>query len=408
MGYGFAEFHSTSAAKGAIAKARELGDAFTISSRPVTASYPHMGVFPPIILGHSDDDGDFMFQINGNRHKYYDTRYYACELVVNPEPPVRARSRSPQKEPTTKAGTKRPTLPNDTLESQSGSKSRKTKSEPFAMAQKWQQKQVELRGEDGESGEAPDTSDKRFVTKSGIHITSQIYDNSAEDRFAHDLLSGQHAQSFVFDGMKNGKERKCCLLCGTNLSANVSPEDHVRKSAAHADNLKDDAKYRKGLENLKKFGVKEDQTVKIQYKPPAMYEPDAPRPEYIDRAKARREQEAKAGTTEKFKVSLKSAAQRVKVQGNKPDTSASNVPSYGVGKKLLQKAGWSDGQGLGSGTGISAPIEQNAYAARVGLGHDSSKKGDALQEAERLTKDDRGDFLQKTRDGARARFEKMA
>ena len=74
---------------------------------------------------------------------------------------------------------------------------------------------------------------------------------------------------------------------------------------------------------------------------------------------------------------------------------------------MLQKAGWSAGQGLGAGGGVTAPIDQSLYASGVGLGHESSKKGDAVEEASRMTKNDRGEFLEKTRELARKRYEQM-
>lgn len=76
---------------------------------------------------------------------------------------------------------------------------------------------------------------------------------------------------------------------------------------------------------------------------------------------------------------------------------------------MLRKHGWTDGQGLGSGTGAGAAgrtglIEQNMYAAGVGLGHAESRQGDALEEANRLTKGEANSFADKTKSSARQRF----
>jgi hypothetical protein len=74
--------------------------------------------------------------------------------------------------------------------------------------------------------------------------------------------------------------------------------------------------------------------------------------------------------------------------------------------EMLQKSGYVEGEGLGGvGEGITTPIGQNLYAAGVGLGHEGSKKGDAVEEAERLTKG--GDFVEMTKESAKRRFESM-
>jgi hypothetical protein len=74
---------------------------------------------------------------------------------------------------------------------------------------------------------------------------------------------------------------------------------------------------------------------------------------------------------------------------------------------MLKKHGWSEGQGLGAGNGRTAPIEQNMYAAGVGLGHESSRKGDAIEEANRLTKGEGSSFADATKNAARQRFHDM-
>jgi RNA-binding protein 5/10 len=52
-------------------------------------------------------------------------------------------------------------------------------------------------------------------------------------------------------------------------------------------------------------------------------------------------------------------------------------------------------------------IATDAYLQGVGLGAQGGKLGDAVDEAERRTKGDYGEFLQRTRDIARDRFENM-
>jgi len=45
------------------------------------------------------------------------------------------------------------------------------------------------------------------------------------------------------------------------------------------------------------------------------------------------------------------------------------------------------------------------YAAGVGLGHASGKIGDAIEEAERATKGDREEYINKIKEVSRARYE---
>ncbi|EME39006.1 hypothetical protein DOTSEDRAFT_160857 [Dothistroma septosporum NZE10] len=378
LGYGFAEYHSRKDAQGALAKANELGDKCTISSKQIEVCYPHLGVFPPVVIGQTDDNTRFLFQMDdGNFRKYHDTRYYASGSIVNAEPPARPESPSLAKD-TTKTSKKRSNhdQASDTLENPDGVKKVKT-GPAFTIAAQWQKKQAELRGED----EAADRDDTIPNSASGPNA---------------EAITGYVPQSFVYHGERGGKLRTCCLLCATDLKANVSPADHVKGSAKHAENLKNEQKYQQGFENLKKWGVAEHATVQV--------EDDSlkQQPQYIDRAEERRKQEALTGTGEKFRMSLKTTNRKTKAPTT--EESAPAAPTYGKGLNMLQKAGWKDGQGLGSGNGITAPVEQNVYAAGVGLGHEGSKKGDAVEEANRST---RGSFLEKTRDVARERFERM-
>ena len=78
-------------------------------------------------------------------------------------------------------------------------------------------------------------------------------------------------------------------------------------------------------------------------------------------------------------------------------------------KRLLGKMGWSAGEGLGAkGTGMVAPIATELYVQGVGLGAQGSKVGDAAEEASRNTKGDYAAFLERTRDKAKERYERIA
>ena len=132
-------------------------------------------------------------------------------------------------------------------------------------------------------------------------------------------------------------------------------------------------------------------------------------PEYRDRAKERR---LAFGAGKKISLPLKKST-------SQPDASTAENPNNkekddGVtlapskGASLLNKMGWSAGEGLGAqGTGMTAPIATEMYVQGVGLGAQGGKLGDAVGEAEKNTKGGYGEFLERTKDRAKERFEKM-
>ena len=92
----------------------------------------------------------------------------------------------------------------------------------------------------------------------------------------------------------------------------------------------------------------------------------------------------------------------------KPTAEADEPVVQSKGASLLSKMGYTAGQGLGvSGEGMTAPINQDVYAAGVGLGAQGGKLGDAVVEAARRTKDDYSGFAEKTRETARERYSRM-
>lgn len=70
--------------------------------------------------------------------------------------------------------------------------------------------------------------------------------------------------------------------------------------------------------------------------------------------------------------------------------------------------GWSAGEGLGAqGTGITNAITTEVYSAGVGLGAQGGKLGDAVEEAQRQTVGSYADFLSKTKDKAKERYDRL-
>jgi hypothetical protein len=198
---------------------------------------------------------------------------------------------------------------------------------------------------------------------------------------------GPPAQSYA------DMSRKCCLLCARQFKTEVEVNRHERLSQLHRNNLKNDEARAKAVARLTKAGIEVvDDT-----------------PAYRDRAKERRatynqprrplpagESSASASRSGELLPSLAAAA----------DADAPPPPSKGAA--LLGKMGWTAGAGLGAqGTGIVTPVATDMYVAGVGLGAEGGRVGDAAGEAERNTTSSYGEFLERTKDKAKERFQKM-
>ena len=402
MKYGFAEYHSSQDASRALEKHQLLGKTSsttdTLSLDPVDP-----GVFAPV-LGNVRNQ-KFLFSHNGAMYQYRDFRYYASAETINTNPP---RSTPPPSEaPQAKKKRAR-----NTLGQLDGGTSKKAKTNMGFMNQ-WQQKQAELRGETGDGNDGEPSRSESFPFRSETNPSAEPDQTSFVSGANQDTDAViTHSQSFIWQRLVDGKMKNSCLLCLTDIPPAVAPEKHVKESQLHAKNLRDDDKYRKGLENLKKRGVDPGATLQVKPDPPSKTQET-----FIDRAALRREQEAKADGARASKINISlggGGGQQQKQHVNASAASGASgdekaAPSYGKGMAMLQKAGWKAGQALGSGEGdgITAPIETSMYAAGVGLGHEGGRIGDAVEEASRSTRGGGQGFVEKTKDVARERFEKM-
>lgn len=180
-------------------------------------------------------------------------------------------------------------------------------------------------------------------------------------------------------GLFIDEEQKKCYLCSRKFEALDTLLDHEKGSELHRENLKDEEKKSKALKKLGR--------ALPTVEPPAPSNGTAhtdSKLQYFDRAKARRKAEKE-----------ERRAERRTEQG----------ASSSKGAALLGKMGWAQGQALGAnGTGMAAPIETNLYATGVGLGADGGKIGDALEEANKNTKDSGRAYIQNAKEKARARY----
>jgi hypothetical protein len=363
--YGFAEYASIDDAQAALVRYNSF-DRFTIASKQVLVSYIHAGVFVPV-LNATPDIERFCFSPLGNpamKLAYWDEAAYVTELIVSlpistPQDPGKSASAALVADPGVKTS----------KDSEKSSKKRKAEVEAAAGVKKpapshlqfWSNRHAELHGIKTKEGDANDTKSTDGET----------------------TADAPPAQSYA------DPQRHCCYLCMRQFNSTAEVNKHERLSGLHRQNLQNEAKVKKAEAKLTKHGVK------VQ----AIVTSEEPSREYRDRARERR----------KIYGVVNKKGEQV---GNNPkhslDDDTPSQPVQSKGASLLSKMGYTAGQGLGaSGEGMTAPISQDVYVAGVGLGAQGGKLGDAVEEAERNTKNDYSGFLQETKDRARQRYEGM-
>ncbi|KAG8534151.1 uncharacterized protein KY384_000995 [Bacidia gigantensis] len=182
---------------------------------------------------------------------------------------------------------------------------------------------------------------------------------------------------------------KYCYLCKRDFETEPELIRHEIMDADHNQSLLNAGIVKIAKAKLKDNGIPIKKIIKAV--------PDA---EYRDRAKERRQA---FGKTKKISFTPK------KVDREPEEDRDEGKAPGSKGASLLNKMGWKAGEGLGAqGTGMTVPIETNLYAAGVGLGAEGGNVGGATEEAERNTKSDYRAFLERTKDKAKERYEKMA
>lgn len=323
---------------------------FTISSKAVLASYIHAGVFVPV-LNPTPSTARFTFSPLNNpdmKLAYWDEDAYATELIVSTEDLDR-KSKA------------------DTKSARDAEKTKKRKLEAASLAgpkkmampshlQFWSDRHAELHGIQKKDG------DEQTAEVAGELEGSSPADSAAPPSESYADLN-----------------RNCCYLCMRQFKTAAEVNRHERLSQLHRDNLQ-----------------KEELVVKAQAKLDK-HRNDQPSTEYRDRAKERR------------KAFGSSNNKPGKPKASAPPKEEESAPAPSKGAALLSKMGWSAGAGLGAqGTGVTAPITTDVYAQGVGLGAQGGKLGEASEEAARNTRGRYDEFLEKTKDKARERYERMS
>lgn len=337
-GYGLAEFHSKEEAKAAHEKC-VYEKSLKISSTDVTITYAHLGVFVPARDGTPDEYSHLAGTDTTQRFEYRIPKLFANEEMVSENPPEDAKAPEVSQPP------------------QKG-------------------------GSDGNSTDQGDKkTKKRKAEEATVPKTKSRMKISAFDTWSKrqaELGSDELEKTLPTDPLVDFAAGKC-YLCG-RVFKNDTLNAHVEKSDLHKKNLGDQKEIAAGWERLKK--AHPDTVV-------PMIAPSSPPKEFRDRAKERRKQHG-------------STAPPSKNPGSRPKArSPSPPPEPGIGAKLLAKAGYTAGAGLGAtGTGITAPIETQMYRQGVGLGAEGGKMGDAHTVAQQ-------GYLESVQESARDRYKAL-
>jgi RNA-binding protein 5/10 len=368
--YGFAEFNTVEDAQAAMIKYK-ASDKFTISSKPVQVSYIHAGVFVPVLHPFGEEFKKFTFSPLSNpavKLMYWDEAAYAAELPIAVVEQPSSKSKESEHAKLAAAAANEG-LVSSSKDGEPKLKKRKVDKDSKIVAphlQFWTNRHAELHGippkefEDDSSDSAPTTSRKK----------------------AEESIETPSNQSFA------DLDRKCCLLCSRQFKTEAEVNKHERMSQLHRDNMKNEELVGKALGKLKKSSNS-----------------SAEGSAYRDRAKERRQ----AFNQPKQPAAQHGRASKDTNGGSPPKMDEGDPkPVQSKGAALLGKMGWTAGEGLGAqGTGRTEAIATELYAQGVGLGAQGGKMGDAVEEAHRQTKGSYADFLNKTREKAKERFESL-
>jgi RNA-binding protein 5/10 len=368
--FGFAEFNTVEDAQAAMIKYK-ASDKFTISSKPVQISYIHAGVFVPVLHPFDEEFAKFTFSPLSNpavKLMYWDEAAYACELplaVVD-----RPSSKSKESEHAKlAAAAANEGLVGSGKDGEPKLKKRKIDKDSKVVAhhlQFWTNRHAELHGIPPKETEDDSSDSAATAPKNKVET----------------LVEDPPKQSFA------DLERRCCLLCSRQFKTEAEVNKHERMSQLHRDNMKNEELVTKALAKLKKSSSSPAETSA-----------------YRDRAKERRQ----AFNQPKQPAAQHNRAAKDANGGVSPKRDQAEAkPVQSKGAALLGKMGWTAGEGLGAqGTGRTEAIATELYAQGVGLGAQGGKVGDAAEEAHRQTKGSYADFLNKTREKAKERFESL-
>ncbi|OIW31384.1 hypothetical protein CONLIGDRAFT_573335 [Coniochaeta ligniaria NRRL 30616] len=464
--YGFAEFATIDDAKGAIAKFN-ASPRFTIASKPVIVAFIHTGVFVPVLEPVTEQTANFSFAPVYNpslRVKYWDERAYPSSYAVSVGPELapadgdtNAASSDNASSATQDAAAKRK-KDRDALAAKIAAKKALVMAPQMQM---WAKKAAEIHGAPAAKDADEDTAQSASADKpaaGGVSTTAtqkstepvapswrDQYVSYADWDSIECLLCGKfsneewliyhetHTHNHYKDeetkskaaallGSRNKEprtvvrrtpRRKCddpqpytsyadqdnltCYICMRKLPNVKTLRRHEQESEMHKKNLSDVTKLLQAKAKLAELDLKPTRMLPLGYDGPIRQGP-----QYRDRARERRQV---------YNQPKKPAPPRADGNKRKPEEPAAAAESEPAAKKskgagLLAKMGWTAGEGLGaSGDGRTEAVGAEVYVPGVGLGAEGGKLGDASEEAAKKMVP--GDFVEKTRERARERFERL-
>lgn len=392
MNFGFAEFATVQDAVDAHKKAKS-SEGFTIKSKPVEVDFIHSGVFKTVAQLTYPVEDKFSFSALNNpdlKIIYRDEKAYCGELILEKEKTELEKKKAKIDELTKRAraaADDRGLLGPPTEKTIAASKKRKEKEEKTATSAskpvqfsvgRWEKSKAEIHG----------TPPKAPATETEISGDSSI--NNVADTSSPAGSNAQKQQSFRWLAKKGTPQEQIqCVLCWRQFETKEKIIAH-ELGTMHKVNLQNSELIER---TLQKYPALRNVTVsRNTTQTPEKEGGDG----YVDRAALRRQQFAQP----------KQPQQGQKRKEPEPETEDYFKPAENKAAKMLEKMGWSAGQGLGAeGTGRTEAIATELYAAGVGLGAVGGKVGDAVEEASKATGSTYADFLEQGKQKARERFE---
>ena len=377
-------------------------DRFTIASKPVLVSFIHSGVFVPVYNPppNAKNLGKYTFMgSNGLRLAYWDEEGYISEVVVGrPEPLVSTTAAAnPSSEKATESAASKSKKRKADTEKASAASAAPTAAKKAIPShlQFWQDRHMELHGvapshSDGEPGATSETDStsankvkkKRLAKTTQSEVPASTVGTTSAEGSTAPADGDPPTESFA------DLNRMACLLCVRQFKVEAEVHKHERLSTLHRMNLQNETLVATARAKLAKLRAQN---------------PESAIPAYRDRAKERRAVFGQPKRPEPIHATSTNDARATASASPEPP----QPPSKGAA--LLSKMGWTSGAGLGvEGKGITAPVVAEMYAEGVGLGAKGGKVGEAAEVAGMNTAGGYKDFVKRTKEKAKERYESMS
>ncbi|KAK0423928.1 hypothetical protein QR680_008411 [Steinernema hermaphroditum] len=214
--------------------------------------------------------------------------------------------------------------------------------------------QWEVDSDDDSNGPVP------TYKNNGLSSTSTVVPSNTASLAAPTTTSSSSKPDEFSESTYVDYTKKSCLLCRRVFNNVETLDKHVQQSELHKKN------WQLKLSELAAAAPAPE------YSSSSHFEPPAPRPQYRDRARERRQQ---FGLDPGFQADETEAPMdSASAEAHAAMKAATPLDSTNIGSKLLKKHGWTEGQGVGKNMqGIVNPIEVERRVQGAGLGVAGSK-----------------------------------